>query len=219
MHKKYPIPFEELTEESPWPIPPGLFGDSASNIHVIENYMSENDLSLINDFVKRITKWDNSMQTEKYSDGASKYDAYIWKDRTCTADIIKELDIDIYNVIINYINKLKKDIEKSFSCEIETRPPVIVCWRPGDMQIPHADKQLQDGRPNAFLDYDINALLYLNDEYEGGELFYTNQSLKIKPKKGMAVFHPGDIHYLHGVTSVLSGIRWVIPSFYRIKSI
>jgi hypothetical protein len=219
MENKYPIPFNQLTEENPWPIPPGIFGNSIDNIHIVKDFISEEDLNTLMSFTHKINNWDNTMDSQNHSDGASKYSSDVWKDRTCTKDIIQQLDVNVYNIIDKYINLIKTDIEKSFNCVLEGRPPVIVCWRPGDMQVPHADKQLQDGRPNAFVDYDINALFYLNDNYEGGELFYPNQGLKIKPTRGMAVFHPGDINYLHGVTSVLSGVRWVIPSFYRIESI
>jgi hypothetical protein len=51
----------------------------------------------------------------------------------------------------------------------------------------------------------------------GGDLFYPKHGIKISPKSGLAVSHPGDINYLHGVSSVISGERWVIPSFYTIE--
>jgi hypothetical protein len=52
----------------------------------------------------------------------------------------------------------------------------------------------------------------------GGELFYTQHKKKLRPVAGMAVSHPGDVNYIHGVTPVLSGTRWVIPAFYAVKS-
>lgn len=217
MTTQYPLSYDELNEENPWRVPPGYFGNSINNIGYIDNFISVNDLKILNDFVKKINKWDNSAKSEQHKDGASKYNADIWYNRNCGADIIKEIDLNVFNIIDSYVEKMKLVLEEKFSCETRKRPPVIVCWRPGDMQVPHADKQIQDGRPNAFIDYDLNSLFYLNDEYSGGELYYPGHGLKIRPKPGMAVFHPGDINYLHGVTPVLSGERWVIPSFYTIE--
>ncbi len=217
MTNKYPLSYDELNEETPWRVPPGYFGNSVNNIGFIENFISLEDLKLFNNFVKKINKWDNSEKSQEHKDGASKYNADIWYNRNCSANIIKELDISIYNLINSYIEKMKLTLEDKFKCELRKRPPVIVCWRPGDMQVPHADKQIQDGRPNAFIDYDLNSLFYFNDEFEGGELYYPGHGIKIKPKPGLAVFHVGDINYLHGVTPVLSGERWVVPSFYSIE--
>ena len=209
---------EQITEEKPWKVLPGTFGDSPDNIKIIENFIDETDLLALQNFVKKINEWDNSKDSEYHEDGTIKYGADVWLNRTCSSYIVKRLDRDIYDLIDLYIDKMTENINKNYNCFVEKRPPVIVCWRPGDFQIAHADKQLQDGRPNAFPDYDINSLFYINDDYIGGELFYTQHKKKLRPVAGMAVSHPGDVNYMHGVTPVLSGIRWVIPAFYAVKS-
>lgn len=217
MNNKYPLSYDDLNDETPWRVPPGYFGNSLDNMGNIENFINLEDLNKINNFVKKINKWDNSSESQEHEDGVSKYSSDLWYNRTCSANIIKELDIDIYNLIDSYIEKMQLILETKFKVRLRKRPPVIVCWRAGDFQVPHADKQVQDGRPNAFIDYDINSLLYLNDDFVGGELFYPKHGVKVSPKPGLAVFHPGDIEYLHGVTPVLKGERWVIPSFYTIE--
>lgn len=66
--------------------------------------------------------------------------------------------------------------------------------------------------------YDLTLLraviIYLNDDYEGGELYFTQHDLKIKPKAGTLVSFPGTDQYLHGVANVLPGeTRYVISTF------
>ena len=56
-------------------------------------------------------------------------------------------------------------------------------------------------------------VLYLNDNFEGGELYYPNLDLVIKPEKGMLVYHPGDEE--HEVLKVISGNRYTLTSFVR----
>lgn len=48
--------------------------------------------------------------------------------------------------------------------------------------------------------------LYLNDEFEGGELTFPEIGLEFKPEIGDAVFFPGFL-LKHGVNEVKSGIR------------
>jgi predicted 2-oxoglutarate/Fe(II)-dependent dioxygenase YbiX len=98
----------------------------------------------------------------------------------------------------------------------------MVKWLPGQLQMPHADKELHDGpdagTPNDFPWYDLAGLFYLNDDYEGGELYFPNQDVQFKPKAGAAYFFPGDKNYIHGVTEIKSGIRYTVPFFWTILS-
>jgi len=57
-------------------------------------------------------------------------------------------------------------------------------------------------------------VLYLNDDYLGGELYFSNLNLEFKfPKGSMVVFATGD-EYMHGVKEILEGpTRYVITSF------
>ena len=110
-------------------------------------------------------------------------------------------------------------LEDNFKVKLSVRPPVIIRWFPGLEQQPHADKQLNDGSPNPFPTYDLNSLIYYNDDFTGGELYYPQHDLEIKPEPGLGVAHPGDINYLHGVKKVLDGERFTTPSFYTITKL
>jgi predicted 2-oxoglutarate/Fe(II)-dependent dioxygenase YbiX len=110
-------------------------------------------------------------------------------------------------------------IQNAFSVEVSNRPPVLVRWLPGNEQQPHADKQLNDGTPNPFPTYDINSIIYWNDDFEGGQFYYPDHGIELEIKAGMAVAHPGDVNYLHGVKPVVSGIRWTTPSFYTVTGV
>jgi len=56
---------------------------------------------------------------------------------------------------------------------------------------------------------EMGALMYLNDDYEGGEFTYTDSEgvrHEIKAKKGDMIYCPS--WYLHGVNQVKSGVRY-----------
>jgi hypothetical protein len=198
---------------------PGHFGDSKENIKIIDNFIELEDLKIIQKFLPTINEWMDAGQNQYAEDGTCTYDASYWQNRQCSWDILQRINVDIYNLIDKYIHKMKSFLEDSFKVKLNTRPPVIIRWFPGLEQQPHADKQLNDGSPNPFPTYDINSLFYYNDEFTGGELYYPQHELVVSPKPGLAVAHPGDINYLHGVKKVLSGERYTTPSFYTITEL
>jgi hypothetical protein len=200
-------------------VEPGHFGSSKSNIKIINNFIELEDVKIIQKFLPTINEWMDAGENQYADDGTCIYDASYWADRQCSWDILQKINIQVYNIIDKYILKMKQYLETSFNVGLSTRPPVIIKWRPGIEQRPHADKQTNDGRPNPFPTYDINSLFYYNDDFEGGELYYPDHDLIVKPNPGLAVAHPGDIHYLHGVKPVISGERYTTPSFYTITEL
>jgi hypothetical protein len=56
-------------------------------------------------------------------------------------------------------------------------------------------------------------LVYLNDEYEGGELYFPDLDFGIRPKKGMMITFPGNLYYTHGVAPVTSGTRYTLSQW------
>jgi predicted 2-oxoglutarate/Fe(II)-dependent dioxygenase YbiX len=58
-------------------------------------------------------------------------------------------------------------------------------------------------------------VLYLNDEYSGGEIYYPNLDIEIKAPAGSLVIHPSDILHTHGVRKVLGGSRFTMTMFAK----
>lgn len=54
-------------------------------------------------------------------------------------------------------------------------------------------------------------VIYLNDNFTGGDLIYTESNTIVKPEQGMLVCHPGDKR--HKVSPVDSGNRYTLTSF------
>jgi hypothetical protein len=59
-------------------------------------------------------------------------------------------------------------------------------------------------------------IAYLNENYFGGEIFFTHKNLKLKPKPGSLLIFPGTEEFHHGVTHVEAGpIRYVLVGFIK----
>ena len=63
----------------------------------------------------------------------------------------------------------------------------------------------------------LSTILYLNDDFDGGELFFPDFDIEIKPKPGMLAVFPGNTHYLHGVKEVVGNTRYTAALWTRFK--
>jgi len=64
----------------------------------------------------------------------------------------------------------------------------------------------------------LSVVAYLNDDYEGGEITFTNigdGGITIKPEAGSAVFFPSNYVGAHKISEIKSGIRYAVPNWYH----
>ena len=199
--------------------PSGFFGSSSDMIQSRENFMTEEELKFLLESARSIDEWDKT-ETHYNENGTVIYDSSYWDNRVASRPLLDKKNPKISIVIEGLVKRLKKEVDEFFNVDALPTSPAIVRWMPGYRQEPHADKELHTGpdagKPNDFPWYDLAGLFYLNDDYEGGELYFPNQGIQFKPKPGAAYFFPGDMNYVHGVTEITSGIRYVIPFFWTI---
>lgn len=56
----------------------------------------------------------------------------------------------------------------------------------------------------------ISAVIYLNDDYEGGELYFPRFDLNYKPKQGDIVVFPSNFIYEHASKEMINGTKYSI---------
>lgn len=199
--------------------PSGFFGTSKDMIVELENFMTREEIEFLEAAARKITIWDVT-ESHVNENGTTVYDAHYWKDRVCTSPSLDKNDPEIRPVLERLFQRLKPIVEEFYKVRVTPTGTTIVRWLPGQFQNPHADKELHElpdiGMPNDFPCYDLSSLFYLNDDYEGGELYFPLQGIQFKPKKGAAYFFPGDMNYIHGVTEIKNAIRYTCPFFWEI---
>jgi hypothetical protein len=113
------------------------------------------------------------------------------------------------------MGKYKEAIETIFERKVK---PVNIChaqkWNIGGHASPHADNSEMDGTPNPFETNKFVSLLYLNDDYEGGELYFPDLGIEFQPASLSWVAFNGGIENLHGVKPILDGVRYTFVSFW-----
>lgn len=89
----------------------------------------------------------------------------------------------------------------------------MMSWPAGIHMRPHADNANPDGSPHGMAHRDFSAIIYLNDDYQGGEFYFTAQNRVIRPKKGMLLGFTAGFYHEHAVLQVSGGQRLTMPFF------
>lgn len=118
----------------------------------------------------------------------------------------KDWDINLY--IDKYNNIVRGIIEAEYPVRIKNRSAKIAEWTKNDMY----DLHINDLGINNF--NNMSAIIYLNDDFNGGEYIFPLQNKKFKPKIGDLIIFPGNMHYNHIITKIISGSRYTIPLWY-----
>jgi len=72
----------------------------------------------------------------------------------------------------------------------------------------HSDGETFTGRS-------LSAILYLNDDFSGGEIEFVNFNIKIKPKPGMLILFPSNYAYTHIAHPVTVGKKYAIVTWIK----
>jgi hypothetical protein len=89
----------------------------------------------------------------------------------------------------------------------------IMSWPVGIHMPPHADNANPDGSLHAMAHRDFSGIVYLNDDYQGGEFYFTALDTVVTPKKGMLVAFTAGFYHEHAVLRVEGSRRLTMPFF------
>lgn len=90
----------------------------------------------------------------------------------------------------------------------------LVVWNEGHSMPVHVDNAHPDGGRHNTPHRDFASVIYLNDDYEGGEIYFPLLNCRVKPATGLLIGFRGSADHPHGVTEVLRGNRFTMPSWY-----
>lgn len=118
----------------------------------------------------------------------------------------------------DYFSKLKEKIksqaEQLFETELSEISYHAQKWTTGAFASFHSDNTDEHGNPTAFIRSKFAAFLYLNEDFDGGLLNWKNYDITVTPKIGMLAVFDGGFGNEHEVTTVKSGTRYTIGSFW-----
>lgn len=110
--------------------------------------------------------------------------------------------------------KFQEAIELVFERPVKANTSHAQKWDVGGFASPHSDNSDYDGNPNAFEINKYVGILYLNDNYGGGELYFTDHDIEFKPAAYSYICFPGGVENIHGVQEITEGTRYTMVSFW-----
>jgi len=105
-------------------------------------------------------------------------------------------------------NKMGRIMSSHYNKDVELKSMFHSIMTPGALNPLHWDNYVDNGEE------DISALLYLNEDFKGGDLYFPDHNIRISPKSGMLVFFMGTEDYHHTVEVVTEGNREALVGFY-----
>lgn len=61
-------------------------------------------------------------------------------------------------------------------------------------------------------------MIYLNDDFEGGETYFPRQEIELTPKTGSLVIWPAAYTHPHHAVNNLKGTKWIATGWFRFKT-
>lgn len=137
-------------------------------------------------------------------------------------------EVDIINILPDvtdiYARLITNIINPSYGFEIHSsEPPSLLKYEKGGHYLPHVDGFSQWKSPTGeviwrkSVDRDLSTVIFLNDNFQGGEFVFPDFRIKITPEPGMLICFPSNQYYNHGVYPVKAGTRYSMVNWMTIK--
>jgi predicted 2-oxoglutarate/Fe(II)-dependent dioxygenase YbiX len=122
---------------------------------------------------------------------------------------VADMSVLFYQELDSVIDPHIKKYAKDNGIEISKNTAYIVTrYSEGQFFAEHTDSTVEFPRK-------VSAILYLNDNYEGGTLTFTKFNKTFKPKTGSLFIFPSDEKFSHSADPVTNGIKYVIVGFWE----
>jgi len=131
----------------------------------------------------------------------------------------------IFPKIVELFKEIVREVINPFyEVEIsESEIPQLLSYEIGGHYCPHIDgESLWVSPKNEMIwkksvDRDLSIVIFLNDNFEGGDFVFPDLKIRIRPEPGMLVCFPSNHHYMHGVEPVTKGNRYSIVCWAQVK--
>lgn len=184
-------------------VPPGMM--------IVENFLES---SFCDSLIRQTNLLHSQKATIVSSGHQGKQELVVENDRK--TDVFGLGDYD-QQVKARFIDFFESEFKKNYKDRIEwLEQPQLLRYQTGGFYHYHADSEAWKrnlGQWRRVMNRDYSFLLYLNDDFEGGEILFPNFEFELKPKKGLFVCFPSDHRFIHKVVPTRQGVRYVIVTW------
>lgn len=166
-------------------------GNNKDNIKVVNNFLSLEECKMIIDSLNSKEYIEHDLQIDDKNNPTIKRKSY--------------MGLDVAGM---QQKKVQEVLEKSYDVKVTPGSAHVAKWEPGQKLELHVDDL---GRTS----YNhMASLIYLNDDYEGGEIEFPTHGLSLKLSAGSLIMFPGNVNYPHEVKPIISGHRYTMPIWF-----
>lgn len=183
-----------------------------SNIFLWKNTISKDNCNLIIDLIEKTPDW---KQSKIVTVETLKEDLNF---RSNEVDYLTErygLNSELYwshNTIGYAIKKVMEETIKEYPqlhfCISKDEGFQVLKYEKGQYYKTHLDYGKDNGRV-------ISILLYLNEDYAGGETYFPRQNIKVKGNQGDILVFPSNYCYPHSSEEILEGTKYSIVTWFK----
>jgi len=193
-----------------------------SNILIVPDVVTAAGTKFLVDYMKKSTKEDLSVfDPDKSNETRSTEwvtDKKYRDTQICPIEPVYPQIEDLFR------NTVKNVINPFYEFEVrDSEVPQLLSYGIGGHYLPHIDGYAEWTNPDGTkqwrksVDRDLSVVVYLNDDFEGGDFVFPHLHIRIRPKPGMMIAFPSTQEYLHGVEPVTKGHRYSIVTWMTVK--
>jgi hypothetical protein len=168
-------------------------GSSAKNVYVVNNFLSNEEHKELSNYVNNPNEvcWIR----EPWSTERTQKDSI-------PENILKLLKKIFQTSRLNSVDYYGIDLSDDFLSQY-----LLTKWSKGSKMLPHVDTDAQKHQH-------IVCMYYINDDYDGGEIYFPEYGISIKPEPGDLLTFPDNPNFVHGVRPIISGVRYTTPRWF-----
>lgn len=186
----------------------------------IKNYQEIIDIveSISNDAISEWEPWNGHGSTSRYGEIKHvKREKIVYinsdEDRAKAAYAINGLTNKMSECMIEYADIFNIDRKALYyAVSLLTDPRTTMGINKYD-QNAFMGAHVDFNEDNYYLAYTI--VVYLNDNYEGGELYFNDLGIKIKPEAGSVIMYPSALPYTHQSMEITKGRKMLITHHWQ----
>lgn len=169
-------------------------------VNPIQFILSDLDCDLVLTHAKESIQWYNALVTGRPDPGTPPKSIPI-------------IDTEMRQLIFKSVTGCLKEYAKTNSAMVVTHDEgyIVHKYEIGQEFRAHCDQSVIDPHRS------VSMVLYLNDDFEGGETEFPTVPYIQKPKKGYALMFPSNYCYPHQSNPITKGIKYSLVTWFNLR--
>jgi Rps23 Pro-64 3,4-dihydroxylase Tpa1-like proline 4-hydroxylase len=174
-----------------------------SDVMIFPAFVKKDVCDKIVEFANARTEW---QKAATYADHVIGKENSARQAQALTVADFPQFDAAVYNIFNAALTEYRKEyvgVEVS-----EDDPYQLLRYTKGGHYKPHLDRGSGNNRV-------VSGLIYLNDDYVGGALYFPRQEFTVQPQRGMVVMFPSFHTHLHASLDIESGTKYALVTWFK----